>query len=93
LTQIWVEATQHYMQYACSEVHLQFYTMMINNTNVINEHVQIYCVLLLHSKNCWVVWVKYGRTQPLGYIFLIAFLTQHLGLSIFDPNLFGFVHI
>jgi len=36
----------------------------------------------LHSKKCWVVltqlWVKYGQTQPLGYIFY--------------PTL-GFVHI
>jgi len=27
---------------------------------------------MLHSKKCWVVltqfWVKYGQTQPLGYI-------------------------
>jgi len=53
-------------------------------------------------KNSWVVstqiWVKYGQTQMLkklqlkvkaefGLIFEITFLTQHLGLSIFDPNL------
>jgi len=29
--------------------------------------------LKLHSKKCWVIltqfWVKYGQTQPLGYIF------------------------
>jgi len=45
----------------------------------------------IHSKNCWVVltqlWVRYGQTQPLGYIFLITFLTQRLGLPIFDPKL------
>jgi len=31
----------------------------------------------IHSKNCWVVltqvWVKYGQTQPLGYIFNYIF--------------------
>jgi len=45
----------------------------------------IHQTVLQHSKNCWVVltqlWVKYGQTQPLGYIFLI-----------FNPT-FGFVHI
>jgi len=58
---------------------------------------------MLHSNQCWGVltkfWVKYGQTQMLNvkivsqlqlslqlYI-LITFLTQHLGLSIFDPNL------
>jgi len=39
----------------------------------------------------WVVltqfWVKYGQTQPLGYIFKLHFLTQLLGLSIFYPKL------
>jgi len=28
-------------------------------------------------------WGKYGQTQPLG----LTHLTQHLALSIFDPNL------
>jgi len=31
----------------------------------------------IHSKKCWVVltqlWVKYGLTQPLGYIFTLHF--------------------
>jgi len=39
----------------------------------------------LHSKKCWVVltqfWVKYGQTQPLGYIFKLHFLTHCLSLS------------
>jgi len=41
---------------------------------------------MLHSKNVWVVltqlWVKYGQTQSLGYIFELHF----------NP-MFGFVHI
>jgi len=32
-----------------------------------------YAVSITHSEKCWVVltqfWVKYGQTQPLGYIF------------------------
>jgi len=40
----------------------------------------------MHSKKCWVVltqfWVKYGQTQPLGYIFKLHF----------NP-MAGFVHI
>jgi len=31
----------------------------------------------IHSKKCWVIltkfWVKYGQTQPLGYIFKLYF--------------------
>jgi len=31
----------------------------------------------IHSKKCWVgftqLWVKYGLTQPLGYIFKLHF--------------------
>jgi len=53
----------------------------------------------VHSKKGWVVstqiWVKYGQTQmqlknvqlKVKVNFEITFLTQHLGLSIFDPNL------
>jgi len=52
---------------------------------------QVLCIVHIHSKNYWFVliqlWVKYGQTQPLGYIFLITFLTQRLGLSIFYPKL------
>jgi len=44
-------------------------------------------VLYYTLKKCWVVltqfWVKYGQTQPLGYIFLNY---------IFNP-MFEFVHI
>jgi len=33
--------------------------------------------IIIHSKKCWVVltqfWVKYGQTQPLGYIFKLHF--------------------
>jgi len=45
-------------------------------------------------KKCWVVltqfWVKYGQTQPLGYIFKLSnyiFSTQCSNSSIFDPKL------
>jgi len=35
------------------------------------------CIPYAHSKKCWVVltqfWVKYGQTQPLGYIFKLHF--------------------
>jgi len=41
------------------------------------KHTEIICLwhttLNTHSKQCWVVltqfWVKYGQTQPMGYIF------------------------
>jgi len=33
------------------------------------------------------LWVKNRQSQPLGDIFLITFVTQRLGLSIFDPKL------
>jgi len=32
-------------------------------------------------------WVKYGQTQPLGYIFKLHVLTQCLSLSTLDPKL------
>jgi len=42
--------------------------------------------IIIHSKKCWVVltqfWVKYGQTQPFGYIFKLHF----------NP-MFEFVHI
>jgi len=38
-----------------------------------HTHTYIY----IYSKKCWVVltqfWVKYGQTQPLGYIFKLHF--------------------
>jgi len=34
---------------------------------------EVFCNITLTKKKCWVIltqfWVKYGHTQPLGYIF------------------------
>jgi len=56
-----------------------------------------------HSKKCCVVltqfWVKYGKTQPLGYILiqcLSPYLTQKIGLkqpSIFRVHWTKFCHL
>jgi len=49
----------------------------------VNEPFNLSSTIIM-TKNCWVVltqlWVKYGQTQPLGYIFN----------DIFNPT-FGFV--
>jgi len=41
------------------------------------DRIYFYSLTRPHSKKCWVVltqfWVKYGQTQPLGYIFKLHF--------------------
>jgi len=58
----------------------------LDSNNPTLFRVYAFKINTLHSKNCWVVlnqiWVKYGQTQQLGYIFYY----------IFNP-MFGFVHI